>query len=185
MKRISLVLGLIGVIVVCFGTVYAAPATPDTDTQTSIVSLTIPNAVRLDITQANATKALNHNGDAEVDFDAGATLMPAGYPTLTVRANKSWTLSAKSSGFGAVTDGGVTYNKDVGDLMLKDAGANAYDGFKTDYKSLSTSDQTIASYARGIKGDSHPITYKIKLDWTKDIPGSYVATVTYTLATQG
>ena len=111
--------------------------------------------------------------------------MTAGYPTLTVRANKSWTLSAKSSGFGAVTDGGVTYNKDVGDLMLKNAGVNAYDGFKTDYKSLSTSDQTIASYAHGIKDDSHPITYKIKLDWTKDIPGSYVATVTYTLATLG
>jgi len=177
MNRIRLILGLIGVIVLGFGIAYAAP---DSDTQTSIVTLTIPHSVRLDISNTDATKELNLDGDSEIDFAAGETLMTAGYPTLTVRANKSWKLFAKSSGFGAV-DG---YNKEVTDLMLVDTGSHKSNGFDT-FKALTLADQEIASYGVGVKNDSNPMQYKIKLDWTKDIPGTYVATVTYTLATQG
>ncbi|MDP2911768.1 MAG: hypothetical protein Q8N76_05505 [Candidatus Omnitrophota bacterium] len=177
MKRISLILVMVGVIVLGFGIAYAAP---DSDTQNSIVTLTVPHSVRLDIDNADATKILNLDGDSEVDFEAGETLMTAGYPTLSVRANKSWKLFAKSSGFGAV-DG---YNKEVTDLMLVNTGAHKSNGFDA-FKALTLADQEVASYGTGINNDSNPMQYKVKLDWAKDIPGTYVATVTYTLATQG
>jgi len=175
MKNICLVLALIGVVVLGFGIAYAA----DADTQNSIVTLVVPHSVRLDITNPDATKELIGDADSEVDFEAGETLMTAGYPTLKVRANKSWKLFAKSSGFGAV-DG---YTKEVADLMLVNTGANKSNGFNI-FKALTTADQEVATLGVGIKNDINPMQYKIKLDWTKDIPGTYVATVTYTLATQ-
>jgi hypothetical protein len=176
MKKMLLVLALIGVVVLGYGIAYAAP---DGDTQNSIVTLNVPHSVRLDIDNADATKTLNADGDSEVDFEAGETLMTAGYPTLRVRANKTWKLFAKSSGFGVVD----SYTKETTDLKLINTGAHKSNGFDA-FKSLTTNDQEIAGYASGIKNDSNPIQYKIMLDWTKDIPGTYVATVTYTLATQ-
>jgi len=180
MKKIALVVALIGVVVLGFGIAYA---TPDSDTQNSVVTLNVPHSVKLDIDNANSTKTLNADGDSEVDFEAGETLMNTATPTLRVRANKSWKLFAKSSGFGQVINGDVTYDKAVTDLMLVNSGAHKSNGFDA-FKSLTLADQEIASYGIGIKNDSNPMQYKILLDWTKDIPGQYVATVTYTLATE-
>lgn len=177
MKRMTLILVLAVVMIIGFGIVYAAP---DNDTQNSIVTLNLPHAVRLDISNADSSKTLNQDGDAEIDFETGYTDLLASYPTLTVRANKSWKLSAKSTGFGAVEG----YNKDVGDLMLVNTGAHKSNGFDV-FKSLSLVDQEVASYGVGIKADANAMQYRVKLDWTKDIPGTYTATVTYTLATQG
>ena len=178
MKNICLVLVMVGVIALGLGIAYAA-GTPDSDTQNSIVTLDVPHSVRLDINNADSSKTLNTDGTSEVDFEAGETLMTANYPTLIVRANKSWKLFAKSSGFGAV-DG---YTKAVTDLKLVNAGAHKSNGFDV-FKALTAADQEVASYGVGIKNDSNPMQYKIMLDWTKDIPGTYVATVTYTLATE-
>jgi len=180
MKKIALVVALIGVVVLGYGICYAA--SQDNDTQTSVVTLTVPHSVRLDIDQADSSKTLNMDGDSEVDFEAGETLMPDGYPTLRVRANKSWKLFAKSSGFGNVNNGEISYDKAVTDLMLINTGVHKTNGFNA-FKALTLEDQEIAGYGIGIKNDSNPIQYKILLDWTKDIPGTYVATVTYTLAT--
>lgn len=180
MKNICLVLVMVGVMALGFGIAYAAP---DSDTQNSVVTLNVPHSVRLDIDNADATKTLNADGDSEVDFEAGETLMTAGYPTLRVRANKSWKLFAKSSGFGQVVNGAITYDKAVTDLKLLNTGAHKSNGFDA-FKALALVDQEIASYGIGIKNDSNPMQYKILLDWTKDIPGTYVATVTYTLATE-
>jgi len=52
------------------------------------------------------------------------------------------------------------------------------------YRALLETDQEIASNTGGVKKESHPLQYKILLDYAKDIPGTYTATVTYTLATQ-
>ena len=182
MKNICLVLVMVGVIALGLGVAYAA-GTPDSDTQNSIVTLDVPHSVRLDINNADSSKTLKADGDSEVDFEAGETLMTANYPTLIVRANKSWKLFAKSSGFGQVVNGAITYDKAVTDLKLVNTGAHKSNGFDA-FKSLTLADQEVASYGVGIKNDSNPMQYKIMLDWTKDIPGTYVATVTYTLATE-
>lgn len=152
----------------------------DVDTQTSIVVLSIPHACKLNITNPDATKTLMQDGTAEQAFDNGYVEFDTSNPTLKVSSNKNWILSAKSSGFT-----GAPYPKPVGDLQLKDAGSlHVTNGFDS-YKSLSTTDQEIASYSLGVKNESHPCQYRIILDWTKDIPGTYTATVTYTLSTNG
>lgn len=158
------------------GMVYAAGE--NTHTQTSTVTLDIPHAAKLDITNADPSKTLVQDGSAETAFDAGYVELDAAYPTLVIRANKNWKLSAKSGGF-AVNG---AYTKDIGDLQLKDAGAAHVT--MSSYVSLSAVDQEVASSAAGVRDESHPCQYKILLDYTKDIPGTYTAIVTYTLATQ-
>ena len=151
----------------------------DTDTQTSIVSLTIPHVCKLVISQPDSSITLDQDVDAEQAFDTGYVELGAGKPNLKVSANKSWKLSAKSSGFSA----NGSYTKATGDLQLKDAGSShAANGF-TDYKALSAVDQDIAISAGGVKNEDHPCQYKILLDYENDIPGEYTATVTYTLST--
>lgn len=159
------------------------------DTETSAVSLSIPETCKLTITQSASTKTLTADGSAETAFEAGYIEMDAGYPTLHLRANKKWKMTAKSSGFAAV--GG--YTKPVGDLQIKDA-STAGTAKQTSFGSLSdTTDLEIASSTVGTGGggkgvaanpEQHPCQYKILLNWQDDIPGTYTATVTFTLATQ-
>jgi hypothetical protein len=168
---------LVGLLVMSIGYVYAAGE--DSDVETSNVSLTIPHAAKLVISQADSSKTLTQDGDAETDFDQGYTDMSTGRPNLKVSANKTWKLSAKSSGFAA----NDSYTKAVGDLQLKHSGNYATGGFAS-FTSLSATDQDIAVNTIGVKNENYDCQYRILLDYTKDIPGTYTATVTYTLATQ-
>jgi len=175
MKKYIFISVFVLVFLCCAAYLYAAQ---DTDTQTSNVSLNVPEAARLGITSANASKTLNQGGDTEAAFDAGYVDFATATPTLTVSANKKWKLYIRTSNFAG------PYAKDVSDLMVKDAGAaHVTNGFN-DFKSLSLDNQEIASHTGPIKNESHPVQYRILLDWTKDIAGTYTATVTYTLATQ-
>lgn len=174
MKSVKFILIFVLSLLVVWG---MAQAAEDTDTQTSIVTLTVPATCQVLITNADPSETLTTDGTAETSFDAGYVELDAGYPTLTVDANKSWQLSAKSGGFNTIG----TYTKAIGDLQLKDAGAAHVT--MSAYTSLSGSDQEVASHTAGVSDESHPCQYKILLDWTQDIPGTYTATVTYTLST--
>jgi len=151
----------------------------DVDTQTSVVSLTVPHVCRLVISQPDSSVTLDQDVDAEQAFDAGYVELDAGKPNLKVSANKSWKLSARSSGFAA----NGSYTKDIGDLQLKDASSEHVSNGFSDYKPLSAVDQDIATYSGGVKNEDHPCQYKILLNYENDIPGEYTATVTYTLST--
>lgn len=152
----------------------------DVSSQTSIVVLSIPSACHLSILNSDQTKTLSQDGTAEPAFEAGYTELDSGAPTLIVSSNKTWKLSARSSGFNN-NDG---YIKATEDLQIKDLGANHVSNSFNSYKSLSDIDQEIASYSGGVKEENHPCQYKILLNWTKDTPGTYTATVTFTLTTQ-
>lgn len=155
-----------------------AVAVEDVDTQTSIVSLTVPPACRLSISNPNITKTLNQGGEIESAFDAGYIDFNPSTPVLTISSNKGWNLSVKSSDFSG------PYSKSVSDLTLKDTNTSGHviNGFNN-FTALSLTDQQMAYYTRPSKNENHPIQYRIILDWTKDIPGTYTATVTYTLST--
>lgn len=175
MKTYRLISMLVIVLFCSIAYIYAAQ---DTDTQTSNVTLNVPESARLSITAANASKTLNQGGDTEAAFDAGYVDFATATPTLTVSANKKWKLSARSSNFAG------PYAKSVSDLMIKDAGASHVTNGFNDFKSLSLDDQEVASHTGPIKRENHLIQYRIILDWEKDVAGTYTATVTYTLATQ-
>ena len=150
----------------------------DTDTQSSLVTLTIPHAVVLEIFDSASSKTLVQDSDTETDFDNGYTIMPLATPKLKVSANKSWVLSAKATAWT-----GGPYAKLVTDLQLKHDGLYVQNAFNA-YKSLTLTDQTIASKLIGVFDEAYNCQYKILLDYTKDLPGTYSSTVTYTLATQ-
>lgn len=166
-------------LVMGIGMVYAA--NDDTDFETSVVSLTIPASCVLEIFDSASTKVLVQDDDSETDFDAGQTQMPENTPNLKVSANKNWVLSAKAVAW-TCTSGG--YAKAVGDLQLKHDGAYVQNGFAA-FKPLAIADQVIASNAIGVFDQVYNCQYQIKLDYTKDVPGVYNTTVTYTLVSAG
>jgi len=154
-------------------------AVHDSDKAVSTVTLIIKPACHLTIADEAVSETLIKDSSAEGAFDAGYVEFELNKPTLQVSSNQSWKLSVKSSGFSG------PYSKESTDLMLKnDGAAHVSNGF-SDYKALSTSEQEIASYDKGVKHEDHPCQYKILLDYENDIPGEYTATVTYTLSTSG
>ena len=155
-----------------------AVAVEDVDTQTSIVTLTVPPSCKLSISNPDITKTLNQGGEIEAAFDAGYIDFNTATPTLTVSANKGWNLNVKA------TDLTGPYAKSVSDLKLKDTSPSGHvtNGFNN-FTPLNLTGQEMASSINPAKNESHPIQYRIMLDWAKDIPGTYTATVTYTLST--
>ena len=175
-NRITLILCLLLFLGMICGIVQA---TEDSDEQTSTVTLTILPTSHLSIIDQAVSETLVQDSTAESAFDVGFVEFEPDKPTLVINANNNWKLTAKSSGFTG------PYAKAITDLQLKDSGSvHVADGFG-DYQTLSASDQEIAAYTKGVKGESHPCQYRILLDYTKDIPGTYEATVTYTLSTTG
>jgi len=157
MKTIAIVSLLCLGMFLAMGTGVVFAEGEDSEIQSSLVTLNIPHSARLDIDNANPTTTLGQDGTAETAFEAGYVEATAAYPTLRVRANKNWKLSAKSSGFSA----NGAYTKAIGDLQLKNAGGSH--ATMTSYTSLSATDQEIATAAVGVKNESHPCQYKILL----------------------
>ncbi|MBU1146921.1 MAG: hypothetical protein KKD11_01055 [Candidatus Omnitrophica bacterium] len=155
-----------------------ADAASDSENQASQVALTIPAGAYLNIIDDSVFKSLGEDGSAEQAFDAGYVEFDAGKPTLFVSSNTGLMLFVKSSGFTG------PYPKATADLMLKDAGSQHVNGMFRQYRSLSAQEQRITRhYSEGVKNEEHPCQYKILLDYAKDIPGTYEATVIFTLST--
>ena len=152
-------------------------ATEDSDEQKSTATLTILPAFRLQITDQVVSETLSANPGVDTAFNAGFIELTIDKPTLAVSANKGWKLTVKSSGFTG------PYAKAIGDLQLKDAGSGHVT--MSEFRSLSATDQEMATDSAGVSNESHPCQYKILLDWTKDIPGTYEAIVIYTISTSG
>jgi hypothetical protein len=175
-KKILLSLSALAVFS-CLGAAFVKAEDEDIDTQTSVVILSVPATSTLVIENADSTKILAQDPSSEEAFSAGYVDLDAGKPTLSISANNQWQLTARSSGFSPV-DG---YTKAIGDLLLKDAGTMHVT--MQNFTPLSAEDQQVAAALVGVKSESHPLQYRILLDYQKDIPGTYTATVTYTLTT--
>jgi len=159
---------------------YNIHAGQNSSEQTSTVTLVIAPTCNLGILNNDVSKTITQ-GDpvAEAAFSNGYVEFDPDKPTLIIDSNEKWKLSVKSTNFTG------PYSKEITDLQLKDlSGTNVANGFDN-YQSLSKSDQVIAMDDSGVKDEAHPLQYKVLLDWQKDVPGTYEATVTYTLSTVG
>lgn len=154
-------------------------AAEDKDEQVSIVTLVITPACKLDIIDSKVSKTISADSGASAFFSEGFVELDPNKPTLIIDSNNKWKLSVRSTDFTG------PYSKEAADLMLKDLSSLHVNNSFTDYRPLSASDQDVAMYAGGVKDEEHPIQYKILIDWEKDIPGTYEATITYTLSTIG
>ena len=151
----------------------------DSDQEISTVTLVIQPASHLAISGESVSETIVMDSTAETAFDVGFIEFEPDKPTLTVSANKTWILTAKTDGFTG------PHAKPITDLQFKDiASANVSNGFET-FKPLSADDQEFAASTSGVINEVHPCQYKILLDYENDIPGTYEATVTYTLSTNG
>jgi hypothetical protein len=135
---------------------------------TDKVTLKVNTLVRLSLSQV--ATALNTPDTTAYDAGSSATTGP----TVSVKANRSWTLSVKA---GAATFtpalGATGYAKPAGDLGVKIAGGSTVAGLST----------TAVSLASGTAGGvfTGAVTYTTKFDWTKDIPDDYTMDVVYTI----
>ena len=179
MRKLLVILMIVSVVALVLG-LGAAYATDGTDTATSVVSLSITDIVRLGIDNPTSSVALAQDADSETAFDNSKVDFASGIcPTLTVTANKKWKLSASSSGFNA----NGTYQKDVSDLLIKNTGAHTLTTGYTSFLTVGGSVDLASNTTTGTKNEANQCLYEIKLSYFKDIPGTYSATVTYTLAT--
>lgn len=149
----------------------------DQEQETSTVTLTILPACQLTINDQEVSKTLVKDSTAESAFETGYVEFEPYKPTFIVSSNKQWKLTARTSGFTG------PYDKIAGDLQLKNLSAEH--AKMADYTSLSSQDQEVAAHPSGAKSEEHPCQYRILLDWDKDVPGTYEATVIYTLSTTG
>jgi len=154
-------------------------AADDADEGLSTVTLIIEPSFNLGISDETVSEVLTKNPGAYTAFDDGFIEFEPDKPTLKVSANKTWKISAKSSGFTG------PYAKAMTDLQFRDtAVAHVENGFE-DFKALSADDQEFASDNSGASREEHPCQYKILIDYERDIPGTYEAAVTFTLVANG
>jgi len=122
-----------------------------------------------DITQAALPAATVNNMDKISDAVAG--------PTLRIKANFKWTLTADiGTGFDQLEAQGKQYKKESADLLITNmAGSDAlFEPMNLPFKLASSNE--IAATETIVQTQ-----YKVLYRWDRDLPGSYTATVTYTL----
>ena len=155
------------------GIAFAAP--PSDDSETSIVSVTIPEIRIVNIAQA-ASSAVIDETNAETAFDDGYIDL-ATQPQLTLKTNDDWELNVKAS---AATFSGGSGSKAVADLMLLVSDGGHRTGFSS-LTPLTTSDVEIATHTGGVSGELYNCTYRVMLDFAADTPGVYTMDVIYSI----
>jgi hypothetical protein len=96
-------------------------------------------------------------------------------PTLNIKANFVWTLTASMGGFAQVTAQGVNYTKANADLEITNTASG-----DTDWMTFAAN-RTLALTQTATATQDVVTRYRVAYSWAKDLPGAYSATVTYTL----
>jgi len=130
---------------------------------TNTVSATVPTVARLTITSLTTTLV----APLAADFGTAAGVNSAG-PTLTVKANAGYTLTASPAA--ATWSGPATSNKQATDLKMVVNGPGTF----VPLGQVGTSANPTAT-------TDYAIGYNTVYNWTTDIPGVYTLVVNYTL----
>ncbi len=125
---------------------------------------------------------LSVDGSGETSFDAGSVESASDATRVTLDTNDSWDLSVKRDG--AWTDP-TGYDKAENDLQIRitNTPTGTIDNGADSYITLTTSDTQILSHPSAVSSNQVDVQTKVLLDWTKDIPGTYSMSLTYTLVT--
>lgn len=122
----------------------------------------------------HATSSVTLPAATVANMDAGVSSSVSG-PTLTVQSNFAYTITATSGGFAA--NGSYTKAKSDLEIATEDqtssfapfADAGVVLAGASSTSNTPTAQRTL------------PLYFRVKYNWVKDLPGSYSATVTYTL----
>ncbi|MCA9754710.1 MAG: hypothetical protein KDA27_02830 [Candidatus Eisenbacteria bacterium] len=178
MRYVAIAMGFVGL---AAGMAFGAD---DVDTQNSTVGGTIPELCQIGIAgDLSALLTLAQDGAGETAYDAGYVESAATATTLTLDANKQWSLGVNYSGAGWTAP--APYDKDENDLLIQITNTptgtvqNSYDSYQT----TSSSKTAMLSHTSGVSNNSVEIQTRVLLDWTQDIPGAYSITLVYTMET--
>jgi hypothetical protein len=158
-------------------------STPADEIQTSSIGVPIPQLATLQISgDVSGLLSLAGDGSGESTFDAGAIESAADATELTLSTNDTWDLSVKRNGDWTSPAG---YDKAESDLLIRIANSptgTIQNGAEA-YLSPATTDTEILSHGSAVADDVVQIQTKVLLDWTRDVPGVYDVSLTYTLVT--
>ncbi len=165
-------LALVALGLVTLGTAQARAQTTCNSNPCSLndtVKVTVNTVLRLTLSQA-ATPLTSPN---EAAYDAGSQL--DGGPTVSVKANRSWTVKLSSNaGTWTASGAGANAAKAASDLQWATAVGGPYTG-------ASTSPATFLS-GSGTGNASQAVFYKTLWSYGSDTPGDYSLVVVYTLS---
>jgi hypothetical protein len=136
----------------------------------------VQHVVSLDV----GSTALALSGISDISaYNAGgiATTSDVNLENITVRANRTWTLSVMgNSATWAFTSAGGTTDpgKAVGDLGWSTTGSAPYTALTTSTATVSTGSATNSTVI--------PMSYQTSYDLTTDVPGSYSMGLTFTIS---
>lgn len=140
------------------------------------VTINVGTAVAATLASSTATLATPTAGD----FDAGSSVTAA--PTLTVQANRSWTLLVAAGAAAWTTSGGSPGDppwaaKPIADLQWGTSATGPT------WTALSQTAATVTTGAGATPnaGQAVAVYFKLLHAWTTDTPGTYSLPVTYTL----
>ncbi len=139
------------------------------NTATYSINLTITTAVRLALSTAGV--ALDPPGAAEFDAGFGTTVGP----TLTVKANRSWTLTIRSTqALWTASPPPARANKPSTELRV---GLSAGGPFTN----LTTTAFTLQTGGAATAGTVLPLYFRVVYSWLLDTPGTYSLPLQLTL----
>lgn len=123
--------------------------------------ITVTTAVRMSL--SSAAVALNAPGGAEFEAGFGQTTGPS----LTMRANQSWTVTIRAAqATWTASAPPARANKPASDLRWGTSGAGPFTGLTTTAVSLATGPTATA-------GTVIPLYFRVMYAWTLDTPGTY------------
>ena len=113
---------------------------------------------------------------AKTDMDVVTGLATPSLVTLTVQANRNWTVLVNGNAALWTASAGAWTNKPVSDLIwsLTPAGATT---------AMSTTAKTVTTGSPGSGSPSVAVYTRPVVHWATDKPGAYSMTVTFTLST--
>ena len=118
----------------------------------------------------------NINLNATVtDFDTGEKVTSNN--TMNWTSDVDWVVTVKSLDANLGQDDGLTYTKPLGDLLWKLSSNSTW-------TAITTSDATVTSDVFGGGSGNFDMDYKFLLAWSLDLPGSYGATLQFTISAQ-
>lgn len=171
------VVSVLGVLLLCMEAAHSRPSASTT------LVLRIPHLSELVISgDVSGLLTLTADGTGETAFDAGYVQSTPAATWLTLNTNDRWDLSARLGGNWTCPG---TYDKDENDLSIRitNTPTGTIQNGASSFVTLSGVDLMILSHDSAVTDNQVDIQTKVLLDWTKDIPGSYSITVTYTLVT--
>jgi hypothetical protein len=162
---------------------FFAPASRAQNSGASHVLVNIPRLAQMVITgDVSNLLTMSIDGTGESAYDSGYLESAADGTVLTLSTNDRWDLSAR---LGDTWSCPGAYDKDENDLRIRIANTptGTIQSGASSFITLSGSDTQILSHDAAVSGNAVDIQTEVLLDWTKDVPGTYGITVTYTLVT--